>query len=690
MPKFKLNSKILGFKSLTGMIAQVFNEDGDLLDSINLNESKSKLKFRFDKDDALQGEKNADLTIKLIDTNGDDINLKAADGSGLDLDSDEQTFTASIKGNKKKGRAKLRPTGSSNEVVDSDAPVFTSSGDSTVSESIDAGTVIYDAEASDASDLSFSLSGSDAGSFSINSATGQVFINASPDASTKAAYNFDVVATDAAGNSSSQAVTLSVTAANNQVVDTDAPVFTSSNFSAISETITPGTVIYDAEATDASDLSFSLSGNDAGSFSINSATGQVFINASPDASAQAAYNFEVVATDAAGNSSSQAVTLAVTEANTGGDTITLTPFRDVYDANTGTTVNTGVQTPRTERLSTQDETINGIAGTLGTGAQLDSLTDPSTSDNDTLNLATNTASDLQTAIAAGNLTNLTNIENLVVTGIADDSADIDFSQVQELKSLDLNGTFTNAADVVVRNWIDSAGINSFDFSDSSNTTNATFGFDVRLANNNLQQTTEELSFIGSVGNDTFEASVGAATMLGGAGADNLTGSSLNSTYIAGGLGFDTITLNAANAATDTVSFVDIDNTFNRDAVTNFVGFLDTANNPTGDRHDQFEFDAGTVTNLTAGTTVQGKTVAQLQALVGTAAADNHMIVDTAANIAAANFSAHGESWVAYDPVGGDLLYSPDGNFTANSADIGNIALVTADTFLAEQQVTVIA
>ena len=687
MPKFKLNSKILGFKSLTGMIAQVFNEDGDLLDSINLNESKSKLKFRFDKDDALQGEKNADLTIKLIDTNGDDINLKAADGSGLDLDSDEQTFTASIKRKKKKGRAKLRPTGSSNEVVDSDAPVFTSSGDSTVSESIDAGTVIYDAEASDASDLSFSLSGSDAGSFSINSATGQVFINASPDASTKAAYNFDVVATDAAGNSSSQAVTLSVT----EAVDATPPLISSGSTATVSESITAGTVVYTATATDDSPpVTFALSGSDAGSFSINSATGQVFINASPDASAQAAYNFEVVATDAAGNSSSQAVTLAVTEANTGGDTITLTPFRDVYDANTGTTVNTGVQTPRPERLSTQDETINGIAGTLGTGAQLDSLTDPSTSDNDTLNLATNTASDLQTAIAAGNLTNLTNIENLVVTSIADDSADIDFSQVQELKSLDLNGTFTNNADVVVRNWIDSAGINSFDFSDSSNTTNATFGFDVRLANNNLQQTTEELSFIGSVGNDTFEASVGAATMLGGAGADNLTGSSLNSTYIAGGLGVDTITLNAANAATDTVSFVDIDNTFNRDAVTNFVGFLDTANNPTGDRHDQFEFDAGTVTNLTAGTTVQGKTVAQLQALVGTAAADNHMIVDTAANIAAANFSAHGESWVAYDPVGGDLLYSPDGNFTANSADIGNIALVTADTFLAEQQVTVIA
>ena len=149
MPKFKLNSKILGFKSLTGMIAQVFNEDGDLLDSINLNESKSKLKFRFDKDDALQGEKNADLTIKLIDTNGDDINLNAADGSGLDLDSDEQNFTASIKGKRRKDGL-LCPTAAATK---SSTPTHLClpSGQHR-QRKYRRGTVIYDAEASDASD----------------------------------------------------------------------------------------------------------------------------------------------------------------------------------------------------------------------------------------------------------------------------------------------------------------------------------------------------------------------------------------------------------------------------------------------------------------------------------------------------------------------------------------------------------
>ena len=94
MPQFKLKSKIKGFKSLDGMTAQVFNEDGELLDSINLNNSKSKLKFSFDKDDAFQGSKNADLTIKLSDTNGSNINLEQTDGTGFDLDSDELTCAA--------------------------------------------------------------------------------------------------------------------------------------------------------------------------------------------------------------------------------------------------------------------------------------------------------------------------------------------------------------------------------------------------------------------------------------------------------------------------------------------------------------------------------------------------------------------------------------------------------------------
>ena len=42
------------------------------------------------------------------------------------------------------------------------------------------------------------------------------------------------------------------------------------------------------------------------------------------------------------------------------------------------------------------------------------------------------------------------------------------------------------------------------------------------------------------------------------------------------------------------------------------------------------------------------------------------------------------------PAGGALFFSPDGNFIANSDQIGTVNLVTANTFLAEQQVTVVA
>ena len=221
MPQFQLKSRVKGFKKLAGMTAQVFNEDGDLLDSVNLGDSRNKFKFDFDKDEALQGQKSADLTIKLTDTNGDSINLEKRNGAEYDLDSDEQSFTASISDRKKRGRAKLRPTGTL-ENNDSDAPVFSSAATSSVVDDVAPGTIVYDAEATDASPLSFSLAGSDASSFSINAQSGEVAINVSPDLATKASYAFDVVATDAAGNSSTQAVALSV-AANEPPVVIDPP-----------------------------------------------------------------------------------------------------------------------------------------------------------------------------------------------------------------------------------------------------------------------------------------------------------------------------------------------------------------------------------------------------------------------------------------------------------------------------------
>ena len=58
--------------------------------------------------------------------------------------------------------------------------------------------------------MTYSLTGADAGAFTINSSTGVVTVNAIPDYETKPSYSFNVVASDGS-LSSSKAVTVSVT-----------------------------------------------------------------------------------------------------------------------------------------------------------------------------------------------------------------------------------------------------------------------------------------------------------------------------------------------------------------------------------------------------------------------------------------------------------------------------------------------
>ncbi|WP_032618226.1 cadherin repeat domain-containing protein, partial [Leclercia adecarboxylata] len=88
----------------------------------------------------------------------------------------------------------------------------------------------------------FSLkAGSDAG-LTIDPISGAVTLTGNPDFENKASYSFTVVATDAAGNHSSQAVTLGI---NN--LDEVAPTITSgTTATAINENSGAGQVIYTA------------------------------------------------------------------------------------------------------------------------------------------------------------------------------------------------------------------------------------------------------------------------------------------------------------------------------------------------------------------------------------------------------------------------------------------------------------
>ena len=94
--------------------------------------------------------------------------------------------------------------------------------------------------------------------------------------------------------------------------DIATPVFSSSSTAqAINENSGAGQLVYTATATDNSGgvVTFSLSGTDASAFDISG--GEVTLTADPDFEAQSSYSFTVVATDAAGNSADQAVTLAI-------------------------------------------------------------------------------------------------------------------------------------------------------------------------------------------------------------------------------------------------------------------------------------------------------------------------------------------------------------------------------------------
>ncbi len=161
---------------------------------------------------------------------------------------------------------------------------------------------------------SWSLDGIDAPLFSIDS-SGVVTFAA---ASVAGVYNFDVEATDAAGNTGTLAVTVNVTTA----ADTTAPVV--SGTAAIT-VLQPSTAVGTFTADEAVS-SWSLGGTDAGLFSIDS-SGVVTFAA---ASVAGTYSIDVEATDAAGNKGTFAVAVTVTDdatapVITGSRFVTVTP-----------------------------------------------------------------------------------------------------------------------------------------------------------------------------------------------------------------------------------------------------------------------------------------------------------------------------------------------------------------------------
>jgi ELWxxDGT repeat protein len=198
---------------------------------------------------------------------------------------------------------------------DTTAPNFTSADVApNIDENSGADQVVYTATAEDVNRISYSLkadNNDNAASFSINSSTGAVTLTEDPDYETTPEYTFTVVATDSAGNSSEQSVTLGI----NDIEDETAPVFTSPEVAtSIEENSGADQVVYTAAADDDSEVTYSLkadNNDDAASFSINNTTGAVTLTEDPDYETTPEYSFTVVATDASGNASELGVTLGI-------------------------------------------------------------------------------------------------------------------------------------------------------------------------------------------------------------------------------------------------------------------------------------------------------------------------------------------------------------------------------------------
>ncbi len=199
--------------------------------------------------------------------------------------------------------------------IDDLPPVIRSGATAVVNEAVAAHTIVYTAAAADPAGgtVTWSLvSGlhDDAGAFIIDASTGVVTLNNVPDFETKPSYAFTVKASDASGDFTTQAVSLSIN---------DLPPVISSGAvaTAIDEAVAAHTAVYTAVAADPAGgtVTWSLvSGlNDDAAFSIDASTGVVTLNNVPDFETQPSYAFTVKASDPSGHFTTQAVTLAIND-----------------------------------------------------------------------------------------------------------------------------------------------------------------------------------------------------------------------------------------------------------------------------------------------------------------------------------------------------------------------------------------
>ena len=209
------------------------------------------------------------------------------------------------------------------------APVITSAATASFVEN--ATGVVYTASATDADVLavamSYTLGGTDAPKFSIDSATGAVRFASAPnyeapaDSSFNNVYDLTVTAHNGANNSAAQAVAVTVSNVY------EAPLITSAASASFNQGGTgiayTGLASHEAGTT----LVYSIGGTDKALFTVDSATGALRFASTPsttspqDAGANNVYDLTVSASDGSNSSAAQAVAITVTAVAAAGDAV---------------------------------------------------------------------------------------------------------------------------------------------------------------------------------------------------------------------------------------------------------------------------------------------------------------------------------------------------------------------------------
>ena len=191
------------------------------------------------------------------------------------------------------------------DINENTAPVFTdgTTATRTVAENTAAntniGTAVAATDADTGDTLTYTLSGTDAASFSIVNTSGQLQTKAALDYETKTSYTVTITVSDGNGGSDSITVTITVTDVNENTtpVFTDGTTATRTIAENTAANTNIGTAVAATDADTGDTLTYTLGGTDAAAFSIVSTTGQLETKAVLDYETKSAYSVTITVSD---------------------------------------------------------------------------------------------------------------------------------------------------------------------------------------------------------------------------------------------------------------------------------------------------------------------------------------------------------------------------------------------------------